>query len=328
MMKRLKDGRIVHMPFTPAKPRRDPNRQSPFAFLNAMLTVAIVAGLAFSAVFALNEGKSAQGGAVGYASLPTDINRIDASGEDETTQQGGIIFDVMPDDIIMEILDFANDVPKEFHVGTQGPQILIYHTHTREAYNETDVAVYNAGKWHTTQQSHSVVAVGEVLKAELESYGFSVIHDMTDHVPPSQSTSYSRSLQTMKEYAKKYPTIRIFIDVHRDAYGDIEAGSKDFVTVNDEACARMMFVVDNGEGYDIKPDYESNYKLAQAITNELEQIHKGFTRPIRIKSHSHNQNVSDMCLLIELGHNANTLVQAKNAAKHAAQAISRVVHIG
>ena len=325
-MKRLRNGRIVHVPFTPAKPRRIPNRQSPLAFLNAVLAFAIVAGLTLSAALTLNEGKMMDSSAV--MTLPTDVNRIDASGEDETTQQGGIIFDVMPDDIILEILDFSNDAPKAFQVGTQGPQILIYHTHTREAYLETDVAVYNVGNWQTTQSSHSVVAVGEVFKDELEYYGFSVIHDTTDHVPPSQATSYTRSLQTMKEYAKKYPTIRIFIDVHRDAYNDLEAGSKDFVTVNGEECARMMFVVDNGEGYDLKPDYESNYKLAQAITNELENIHKGFTRPIRIKSHSHNQNVSDMCLLIELGHNANTLEQAKNAAKYAALAMSRVVDIG
>ncbi len=323
-MKRLKDGRIVHVPLTPARSRRDPNRMNPLALLKAVLAFAIVAGLAFSAALTLDEVKTTDGAAL--TTLPADLNRIDASGEDDTTQEG-IIFDVMPDDIKMEILDFANDKPKAFQVGMQGPQILIYHTHTREAYLETDIAVYNAGDWQTTQSSHSVVAVGEVLKAELESYGFSVIHDTTDHVPPSQSSSYSRSLQTMKEYAKKYPTIRMFIDVHRDAYNNLEAGSKDFVTVNGEECARMMFVVDNGEGYSVKPDYESNYKLSQAITIELENIRKGFTRPIRIKSHSHNQNVSDMCLLIELGHNANTLEQAKNADKYAALAMSRVVDI-
>ena len=323
-MKKFKDGRIVHVPLTPARSRCVPKRMNPLALLKAVLAFAIVAGLAFSAALTLDEVKTTDGAAL--TTLPADLKRIDASGEDDTTQEG-IIFDVMPDDIKMEILDFANDKPKAFQVGMQGPQILIYHTHTREAYLETDVAVYNAGDWQTTQSSHSVVAVGEVLKAELESYGFSVIHDTTDHVPPSQSSSYSRSLQTMKEYAKKYPTIRIFIDVHRDAYNNLEAGSKDFVTVNGEECARMMFVVDNGEGYSVKPDYESNYKLSQAITIELENIRKGFTRPIRIKSHSHNQNVSDMCLLIELGHNANTLEQAKNAAKYAALAMSRVVDI-
>jgi len=170
--------------------------------------------------------------------------------------------------------------------------------------------------------------VGEALKTALESYGYTVLHDTTNHEPPSLKTAYSRSLETMEKYAKEYPTLQMFIDVHRDAYNDVEAGRKDYVTVNGEECARMMFVVGTGEKYDVKPNYESNYKLALAVTNELEKIKKGFTRPIRVKTGRYNQQVSDMCLLIEVGHNANSLEQAKNAAKYAALAISRVVDIG
>lgn len=322
-MKRLRNGRIMYMPLTPIELRRIQYRPHPFIFLKALMIIGIVAGLASSIFFTINE--RVIDGTGDKAAPPIDFNRIDASGEDEATSQGEIIFDVMPDEIKLEILGYADDGPKAFHVGAQGPQVLIYHTHTREAYRQTVVDAYaEIGEYQTLQQSHSVVAAGEVLKAELESYGFSVIHDTTDHVPPSQNTSYSRSLQTMKKYQKEYPALRIFIDLHRDSSSDVT----DFVMVNGDECARMMFVVDNGEGYDVKPDYESNYKLAQAITNELEKIHKGFTRPIRIKSHSHNQNVSDMCLLIELGHNANTMEQAKNATKYAALAISRVVNIG
>ncbi len=323
-MKRLRDGRVVYVPMSPDKPRI-PRRRNHFAVVKAALAVAAVAFLAFAVLMTLNEEKTADGAALGQSLLPADINRIDASGEEETTQQGGIVFDVMPEDIKMEMLGFAKDEPKAFHVGTQGPQVLIYHTHTREAYRQTAVDAYaEIGEYQTLQQPHSVVAVGDVLAAELNKYGFTVLHDTTDHVPPSQSTAYSRSLETMKKYQKDYPTLWVFIDVHRDASSD----TTDFVTVDGEECARMMFVVDNGQGYDVKPDYESNFKLAQSITNELEKIHKGFTRPICIKSHSHNQNVSDMCLLIEVGHNANSLEQAKNAAKYAALAISRVVDIG
>lgn len=90
----------------------------------------------------------------------------------------------------------------------------------------------------------------------------------------------------------------------------------------------MMFVVGTGEKYDVKPNYESNYKLALAVTNELENICKGITRPIRVKTGRYNQQVSDMCLLIEVGHNANSLEQAKNAAKYAALALSRVIAVG
>ena len=241
-----------------------------------------------------------------------------------------INFDVIPEEIKMEILRFSTEA-QEFSVGTQEPQILIYHTHTQEAYRQTDEDAYvETGSWRTDDEAHSVVAVGEVLKAELERYGFSVIHDTTDHEPPKLSTSYSRSLLTMLQYQQRYPTLRIFIDLHRDAYGDIEAGSKDYVTVDGKECARMMFVVGTGENYedDEKPNYESNFKLAQAVTDELEDICDGFMRPIRVKSGRYNQQVSDMCLLIEMGHNANTLEQAENAVRYFALALSRVVDIG
>ena len=321
-MKRLKNGRIVYAPMPSNQPRRIPKKKN--LIIKAVTAFALIAFLAFSISITLNRGITQGVSAPSRLPLPADTNRIDASGEEETSQQGGIAFDVMPDAIKLEILGFAKDKPKAFYVGTQGPQVLIYHTHTREAYKQTVVDAYaEIGQYQTLQQSHSVVAVGDVLAAELERYGFTVLHDTTDHVPPSQNTAYSRSLQTMEKYKKEYPSLRIFIDVHRDASSD----TKDYLTVNGEECAHMMFVVDNGQGYKEKPDYESNFKLAQSITNELEKIHKGFTRPICIKSHSHNQNVSDMCLLIEVGHNANSLEQAKNAAKYAALAISRVVAI-
>ena len=57
----------------------------------------------------------------------------------------------------------------------------------------------------------------------------------------------------------------------------------------------------------------------------MERIKEGFTRPIRVKSGRYNQHVSDMCLLIEVGHNANTLDQALNTAKYVALALSRVI---
>lgn len=242
-----------------------------------------------------------------------------------------IYFDVLPEEIKLEIIEFTNDAPKEFFVGAQGPQILIYHTHTQEAYRQIIGEEYvETGSWRTAEHDQSVVAVGDILTDELEDYGYTVLHDTTNHEPPKLSTSYSRSLETMESYSDDYSSISVFIDVHRDAYGDIESGKKDIVTINGDECARVMFVVGTGEGktgsgFANKPNYESNYKLALAVTNQLESIKKGFTRPIRVKTGRYNQHVSDMCLLIEVGHNANSLEQAKNTSKYVALALSRVL---
>jgi stage II sporulation protein P len=129
----------------------------------------------------------------------------------------------------------------------------------------------------------------------------------------------------MEKYANQYPTIRVYIDVHRDS----GTSEKDYVLVNGDECAKVMFVVGPNKTPDEKPKFESNYKLALALTNELESIKKGFTRPIRVQNSSkhYNQQQSDMCLLIEVGHNGNSLQQAINSTKYVAQAISRVVDI-
>lgn len=253
-----------------------------------------------------------------------EVRRDELTGEDMAKTD--IFFDVLSDDIKLEILSFAKDAPKEFHVGAQGPQILIYHTHTQEAYRQVSGEEYvEVGSWRTAQENSSVVAVGAALKKELESHGYAVLHDKTNHEPPTLKTAYARSGKTMERYAKDYPTISVFIDVHRDAYGDTEAGSKDYVTVNGQPCARLMFVVGTGEATEEKPNYESNYKLALAVTNQLESIKKGFTRPIRVKTNHYNQYISDMCLLIEVGHNANSLEQALNSTRYVALALSRVL---
>jgi stage II sporulation protein P len=347
----------------PSKPDHE-QRKIAGTLVKAALLTATALCLALSAVFVSRLGQQGQSVAAIGGGL-SDPALVDASGEDaifeqsiidprlilaqelpviygvdieevsledDTNQQQSpetdIYFDVLPEDIKMEILGFANDTPKEFHVGASGPQILIYHTHTKEAYRQTTTDEYvEAGAWRTEDETHSVIAVGDVLDQELERYGYKVLHNTTDHEPPSLKTAYDRSLVTMEDYQKQYPTIKVYIDLHRDAYNDVEAGKKDFVTVNGEECARVMCVVGTGEKYSVKPNYESNYKLALAFTNEMEKIKKGFTRPIRVKTGRYNQQVSDMCLLIEIGHNANSLEQAKNAARYVALALSRVLDI-
>ena len=91
-----------------------------------------------------------------------------------------------------------------------------------------------------------------------------------------------------------------------------------------------MFVVGKGTAASVKgykPNWQANYALAKSITEQLESIKKGFTREIRLKPGRYNQHISDMSLLVEVGHNKNTLTQAKNAAKYLAQAFSQVVSV-
>lgn len=233
------------------------------------------------------------------------------------------------DSIRLELLN-VSDAGNNKNVDLSGtaPRVLIYHTHTTEAYTPTRKYAYTAcGEWRTKQKDRNVVALGERL-AELlrDKYGIAVLHDTTDHEPPTLKTAYERSLTTMQNYKKQYPSITMFIDLHRDA------GSGGFVTIDGKEVAQMMFVVGTGKGatgtgYAEMPDFAANHALAKELTGRLLQFNAGLMRDIRVKSGRYNQHVTDQCLLVEIGDNKNTFEQAYNAVEYLAQAIADVAGV-
>lgn len=200
------------------------------------------------------------------------------------------------------------------------PRILIYHTHTTEAYTATKSSPYiQTSSYRTADASKSVLAVGEALAERLNTqYGFSVLHDTTDHEPPSLKTAYDRSEKTMQRYLEQYPSLVLFIDVHRDASSD----SSDYVMVDGRPTARLMCVVGQGTKYKVKPDFDRNYALASALTDHLRQIETRLARDVRVKNGRYNQHVGQLNLLIEVGHNANTLEQALHAVPSLAESLA------
>ena len=81
----------------------------------------------------------------------------------------------------------------------EAPRILIYHTHTYEAYEITETETYTpTEKWRTRDEQYNMVAVGDALARELTARGFIVVHDTTAFEPPNLSTAYTRSLEMLK----------------------------------------------------------------------------------------------------------------------------------
>ena len=210
------------------------------------------------------------------------------------------------------------------------PVVLIYHTHAEEAYRQTRGYAYaetGEGTYKTLDKKKSVVALGELLKRELEQRGFTVIHDDTDVEPPEIKSAYSRSLEVME----RYPEAVVYIDLHRNT-ANVKAKKDDVVTVEGQRCARMFFVVGTGIGtyegeYDTQHDWQRNYALAKAVTERLRAVDPKFALDIRLKVGRYNQHVSPYCLLVEVGHNANTFDDAKNSIPYLADAIASTLII-
>ena len=204
------------------------------------------------------------------------------------------------------------------------PRVLIYHTHATEAYRMDGDYVYEpTEEFRTDDNTKNVVYAGEVLKEELEKQGFYVIHDTTNVEPPEFMSAYSRSLEVMKSYED----IDIYIDLHRNA-ADAEKAKNDVVMIDSRRCARMFFVVGTAIGtyegeYDEMPDWSENYALASSLTEELRDIHPELAQDVRVKVGRHNQHMG-LCLLAEVGHNANTMQDVLNTLPHFAKALREV----
>ena len=317
--------------------RTDPELRRLIERSSALLAaLVIMLALLFSAALPAETVKLVYSVARPYApSMPVPSETPDPT-EDPTLiiRLADVDKDVSPEVVIRLI-----NVEKSRGVDLAGskPRILIYHTHDSEAYRQTPDSTYTpTGNCRTDDEEKNVYAVGEELKRILEEdYGIISVHADEKHEKPLITTAYSRSLETMLRYREQYPSIEMFIDLHRDGVADT-GYEDDFVTVDGLECARMMFVVGTGksgkssqfgpeetEGVAAEdPDFESNYALAYRLTEELLSYNDRFMRNIRVKSGKYNQQVSSACLLIEVGHNGNTLEQARNSMRFLAKAIA------
>ena len=202
------------------------------------------------------------------------------------------------------------------------PRVLIYHTHTYEAYSQVAGDPYQeTEKWRTRDASANVVAVGSALAVSLEALGCEVVHDDTAFEPPDLSTAYQRSLAMLEERLSRGETYDLYIDLHRDAIASTSTIRRT-VSLGGEEAARFMVLVGKGDGYAQKPDWQANYALAERITRSLNAQADGLCRDIKVKTGRFNQHIAPRCVLIECGHNENTLEQVLRGIPYLAQAIA------
>lgn len=205
-----------------------------------------------------------------------------------------------------------------------GKRVLIYHTHTWEAYEQTDGAPYReTEKWRTKDNSNNVVAVGDALTAALEALGLTVVHDTTAFEPPNLDDAYERSLAMLQRRAEAGESYDLYIDLHRDALSSASTIRRT-VNIGGEEVARFMVLIGKGTtgGYTEKPDWEANQLIARRITSSLNGQCEGLARDVKIKTGRFNQHVADRCVLIECGVNTNTLQQVLSGVPYLAQAIA------
>ena len=225
-------------------------------------------------------------------------------------------------DIAAEI---TNPLPFAVEWNSPDPQILIMHTHATEDYR------LSAGLWFTpgdgarsTDRSINMCAVGRVVADTLNAAGIHTLHDETLNDYPSYTGSYANSRAVVQQYLAQYPSIKVVLDVHRDAI-ETENGSRmaPVCTVDGRQAAQVMIICgcDNGTTVQL-PDWRQNLRVAAAWERAMEGMYPGFTRPVLFSYRFYNQDLTTGSLLIEIGGHGNNLNEALYAGQLAAKGLA------
>lgn len=210
---------------------------------------------------------------------------------------------------------------------TDEPLVLIYHTHTTESFEPYVRDFYDANfNYRTTDETKNMIMVGNAIQAELEAQGISVIHSKEIHDYPSYNGSYSRSRETILSILEQYPSIKVVLDIHRDAISSENVAYQPIVDINGKEAAQIMIISGCDDGTLGMPDFIKNFHFACRLQESLENDYAGLTRPILFDYRHYNQDLTTGSLLIEVGSHGNTLEQVQYSGQLIGSSLGRLLN--
>lgn len=203
-----------------------------------------------------------------------------------------------------------------------GPQILIYHTHSQEHFSD-----YSEQKKQAT-----IVGVGNYLTELLEQKGYRVYHDVSVYDLKNgkldRSRAYSYALEGVTAILQKYPSIQVVLDIHRDG---VRESTHLLTDINGKKTATIMFFNGTSETPDGPIEYLRNPYRTQNLAFSFQMklcadaIYPGFTRNIYLKGLRYNQHLRPCSALIEVGAQNNTYEEARNAMEPLSELLDMVL---
>lgn len=197
------------------------------------------------------------------------------------------------------------------------PQILIYHTHSKEGFVDSVAGDENSG----------ILGAGEYLTTLLrERYGYNVIHHKGCY-DDERDYAYSNSLPAIEELLQEYPTIEVVIDLHRD---EMPADRRLVVDLQGRPTAQFMFFnglcrTKKGEIDQLENPYlMDNLALSFQMQAACNEYYPGIARRIYLRAYRYNMHLCPKSLLIELGAQNNTEEEIHNACEPMAHVLDLV----
>lgn len=194
-----------------------------------------------------------------------------------------------------------SETNKKIESKKENPTIYIYNTHQTEEYKPTSYLEYSVNP--------NVLMASYILEEQLSKKGHVVLveEESVSKLRTTLGLNYAGSYKvtrSMMENAKKNnPTLKYYIDLHRDSL----TRDKTTLTVDGKSYAKILFIV----GLE-NSNYQENLDFTNRISELLNQKVKGLSKGIYKKEGPlvngvYNQDFSNRVILIELGGNENTI---------------------
>lgn len=199
------------------------------------------------------------------------------------------------------------------------PQILIYHTHSQEAFADSVPG----------DASTTIVGAGERLSELLREYGYNVIHHTGEYDVENRDYAYSYAGPAIEKLLEENPSIEVIIDLHRDGVAE---DTRLVTEVDGVKMAQFMFF--NGLSrlnmtgdidYLENPYIEENLALSFQLQLAAREYYPGLARRIYLKGYRYNMHYRPKSILLELGAQTNTVEEIMNALPPIAHILDEVL---
>ena len=195
--------------------------------------------------------------------------------------------------------------------GTDGPKVLIYHTHSQEEFADSTPG----------DTSTSIVGVGEYLTQLLNEKGIETIHDtgVYDIIDGKldRSNAYEYAGEAVEKILAENPTVEVLIDLHRDGVAE---GTNLVTEINGKPTAKIMFFnglsrsrTNGNIDYLPNPYIQDNLAFSLQMQIDAENKYPGFVRHIYLRAYRYNLHLMPKSLLVEAGAQTNTVEEMMNA---------------
>ena len=219
-----------------------------------------------------------------------------------------------------ELLNVEKLLSKDMRMqgGNDKPQILIYHTHSQEAFVDSIPG----------DESTTIVGAGEKLAGILrDKYGYNVIHLTESFDAESRDYAYGNSLPVLERLLEENPSIEVVIDLHRDAMPE---DRRLVVDLQGRPTAQFMFfnglsrTARNGPIESMENPYlDDNLAFSFQMQTASNEYYPGLARRIYLKAYRYNLHLRPKSLLIELGAQNNTVEEIMNAI----DPLAHIIHL-